>query len=204
MDEFSKCSARIVLLKEIREETLFVSTAPIGVSISILRRLPWSWRVKGWVYILQERPTAASGKMFTFLSRFFCLRLFSSDYWRQVYLHVTAVLSFVHWTQPCTPHAGTEEDGCRGLTGLASIPLPSKAAVAINRKKLNRRCFTVQFSEAAQMLILSMSAEEALGTGPCFYWSPSSSEATKAEEESFRALTDMFSSCTRLQGRTGR
>lgn len=71
MDEFSKCSARIVLLKEIREETLFVSTAPIGVSISILRRLPWSWRVKGWVYILQERPTAASGKMFTFLSRFF-------------------------------------------------------------------------------------------------------------------------------------
>lgn len=134
----------------------------------------------------------------------FCLRLFSSDYWRQVYLHVTAVLSFVHWTQPCTPHAGTEEDGCRCLTDLASIPLPSKAAVAINRKKLNRRCFTVQFSEAAQMLILSMSAEEALGTGPCFYWSPSSSEATKAEEESFRALTDMFSSCTRLQGRTGR
>lgn len=71
MNEFGKCSARIVLLKEIREETLFASTAPIGVSISILWRLPWSWRVRGWVYILQERPRAVSGKTFTFLSKFF-------------------------------------------------------------------------------------------------------------------------------------
>lgn len=54
------------------------------------------------------------------------------------------------------------------------------------------------------MLILSTSAEEALGTRPCFYLSPSSSEVTKAEEELFRALTDMFTSCTRWQGRTGR
>lgn len=54
------------------------------------------------------------------------------------------------------------------------------------------------------MLILSTSAEEALGTGPCFYLSPSSSQVTKAEEELFRALTDMFTSCTCWQGRTGR
>lgn len=40
-----------------------------------------------------------------------------------------------------------------------------------------------------------MSAEKALGTKPCFYLSPSSSEVTKAKEELFRALTDIFSSC---------
>lgn len=45
------------------------------------------------------------------------------------------------------------------------------------------------------MLIPSTSAEKALGTRPCFYLSPSSSEVTKAKEELFRALTDMFSSC---------
>lgn len=54
------------------------------------------------------------------------------------------------------------------------------------------------------MLIPSTSAEEVSGTGPCYYLSPSSSEVTKAEEELFRALTDTFSSCTCLQGRTGR
>lgn len=47
----------------------------------------------------------------------------------------------------------------------------------------------------AQMLIPSTSAEKTLGTRPCFYLSPSSSEVTKAKEELFRALTDMFSSC---------
>lgn len=88
--------------------------------------------------------------------------------------------------------------------GLTSTPLTSKAAVAIYRKKTNRRCFTVQVSKAAQMLIPSTSAEEASGTEPCFYLSPSSSEVTEAEEELFRALTDMFSICTCLQGRTGR
>lgn len=87
-----------------------------------------------------------------------------------------------------------------------SLPtlLISKAAVAIYRKKENRRCFTVQVSKAAQMLIPFTSAEEALGTEPCFYLSSSSSEVTEAEEELFRALTDMFSISTCLQGRTGR
>lgn len=62
----------------------------------------------------------------------------------------------------------------------------------------------MQVSKEIQMLIPSTSAEEASGIEPCFYLSPSSSEVTKAEEELFRALTDMFSSCTCLQGRTGR
>jgi len=69
---------------------------------------------------------------------------------------------------------------------------------------MNRRCLTVHVSKEAQMLIPSTSAEAASGMGPCFYLSPSSSEVTKAEEELFMALTDMFSSCTRLKGRTGR
>lgn len=69
---------------------------------------------------------------------------------------------------------------------------------------MNRRCFTVQVSREAQMLIPSTSAEEAVGTGPCFYLSPSSSVVTKAKEELFGALTDMFSTCTRLQGRISR
>lgn len=42
------------------------------------------------------------------------------------------------------------------------------------------------------MLIPSTSLEEAVGTGPCFYLSASSSEVTKAKEELFRALTDVF------------
>lgn len=54
------------------------------------------------------------------------------------------------------------------------------------------------------MLIPSTSLEEAVGTGPCFYLSPSSSEVTKAKEELFRALTDMFSSYTHMQGRISR
>lgn len=62
----------------------------------------------------------------------------------------------------------------------------------------------MQVSKEAQILIPPMSTEEALGMGPCFYLSPSSSEVTKAKEELFRALTDMLSSCTRLQGRTVR
>lgn len=66
---------------------------------------------------------------------------------------------------------------------------------------MDRRCFTVQVSREAQMLTPSTSTEEAVGTGPCFYLSPSSSVVTKAKEELFGALTDMFSSCTRLQGR---
>lgn len=69
---------------------------------------------------------------------------------------------------------------------------------------MNRRCLTVQVSKEAQILIPPMSTEEALDMEPCFYLSPSSSEVTKAEEELFRALTDILSSCTRLQGRTGR
>lgn len=69
---------------------------------------------------------------------------------------------------------------------------------------MDRRCFTVQVSREAQMLIPSTSTEEAVGTGPCFYLSSSSSVVTKAKEELFGALTDMFSSCTRLQGRISR
>lgn len=62
----------------------------------------------------------------------------------------------------------------------------------------------MQVSKDTHMLIPSASLEEVVGTGPCFYSSPSSSELTKAKEEFFRALSDMFSSYTHMQGRINR
>ena len=66
MDEFVKCSARIMLLKEIKVKRLYLPQLhPLVSAFPFFGHCPSS----GGAYILQEKSRAVSGKTFTFLSK---------------------------------------------------------------------------------------------------------------------------------------
>lgn len=112
-------------------------------------------------------------------------------------------LSSIDQAKPCIPFPYTDEDGCRCLILQRPHchPPPMQGSYCcLQEKQQIERCYAVQVSKDTHMLIPSASLEEAVGTGPCFHLSPSS-ELTKAKEEFFRALSDMFSSYTHTQGR---
>lgn len=193
MDEFNKCSTRTMFLKEIRD-WICLSCPHWGDHFHSLDTVAI---LKVQIYCKKHLKQSVEKKL-TFLSKLL-LRIFSSDYCSQICLQISAVL--IPWSWPNHmhfSHVGMEEDGCRWLIVQRSCGHPShKQArhIYLQEKKLNRRCFTVQVSEWSSNVNPLHVSREGLGHEPCFYLSPSSSEVTKAKEELFRALTDMFSSC---------